>query len=528
MQYTQRKLQRSVTEMRRSCIERPSVSRSVPPAKAGAGVRPELIGMTFITMVLLLKNHSRQGYSRGMESMKKRVAVIMQRRPMDNRWQSEIWEAVGVLADYDAPGEARVIVEQAGATQWLYPGFEMVLHRSESEGYYHNVSTQEPRVFVMWRMEQERAVPQFVTVSYDEASRWMDGGEQVDSVAMPAAVFAWVGEFVEKNYRPEPSTRGRRFWSLSKRKKNLPRKQRRLNRSRTMAIKDKTLKLCSCNKTITLDAQALASALKTGTPLPIHTELCRKEARQFQAALGDESLLVGCTQEAPLFGELAEAAGSKAELRFVNIREMAGWSAEGRQATPKIAALLAAAALPEPEPVPNVEYKSGGQILVIGPSAVALEWAKRFSTHLQPSVLITRQEGGELPAERSFPVWSGKPLRVAGWLGAFEVEWQQENPIDLEVCTRCNKCIDVCPENAIDFSYQIDLGKCKAHRQCVAACGEIGAVDFSRAERARKESFDLVLDLSTEPLLRMPDLPLGYLAPGADPLAQALAAPQLA
>src|SRR5438309_756437 len=119
MQYTQRKLQRSVTEMRRSCIERPSVSRSVPPAKAGAGVRPELIGMTFITMVLLLKNHSRQGYSRGMESMKKRVAVIMQRRPMDNRWQSEVWEALGVLADYDAPGEARAIVEEAGLSPAL-------------------------------------------------------------------------------------------------------------------------------------------------------------------------------------------------------------------------------------------------------------------------------------------------------------------------------------------------------------------------------------------------------------------------
>jgi len=26
-------------------------------------------------------------------------------------------------------------------------------------------------------------------------------------VAMPAAVFAWVGEFVEKNYRPEPKKR---------------------------------------------------------------------------------------------------------------------------------------------------------------------------------------------------------------------------------------------------------------------------------------------------------------------------------
>src|SRR5207249_12185099 len=105
MQYTQRKLQRSVTETRRSCIERPSVSRSVPPAKAGSGVRPELIGMTFITMVLLLKNHRRQGYSRGMESMKKRVAVIMQRRAVHNRWLCEDWEALGVLADYVDAGE---------------------------------------------------------------------------------------------------------------------------------------------------------------------------------------------------------------------------------------------------------------------------------------------------------------------------------------------------------------------------------------------------------------------------------------
>src|SRR5438034_9241364 len=244
------------------------------------------------------------------------------------------------------------------------------------------------------------------------------------------------------------STRGRRCWRLGRSRR---RRRRRRKSRKTMSIKDKTLKLCSCNKTIALDAQALASALKTGAPLPIHTELCRKEAGRFQAALGDESLLVGCTQEAPLFGELAEAAGSKAELRFVNIREMAGWSAEGRQATPKIAALLAAAALPEPEPVPNVEYKSGGQVLIIGPSIAALEWAGRLAGVLTPNVLMTGGTGGELPPERSFPVWSGKPLRVSGWLGAFEVEWLQENPIDLEVCTRCNKCIDVCPENAIDL-----------------------------------------------------------------------------
>ncbi len=295
-----------------------------------------------------------------------------------------------------------------------------------------------------------------------------------------------------------------------------------------MSIQHKTLKLCSCNKTMALDAKALAAALKSGAPISIHTELCRKEAAQFQASLGDAEMLVACTQEAPLFSELADTAGSKTDLRFVNIREVAGWSAEGGKATPKIAALLAMAALPDPEPVPSVDYKSGGEVLVIGPSGAALGWAARLSKSLRPSVLVTREEGGELPAVREFPVWSGKPTRVSGWLGAFEVEWRQENPIDLELCTRCNACIDACPENAIDFGYQIDAGKCKGHRKCVAACADIGAIDFSRSDTARKESFDLVLDLSREPLIKVRDLPQGYLAPGSDPLEQALAAARLA
>ncbi len=295
-----------------------------------------------------------------------------------------------------------------------------------------------------------------------------------------------------------------------------------------MAFDDKTLKLCNCNKTMALDAKALGAALKLKQPIQIHTELCRKEVGSFQDALKGEACIVACTQEAPLFSELAREAGAATELEFINIREHAGWSKEGAKATPKIAALLALAELPEPESVPGVSYKSGGQLLIVGPGAAALAWAEKLIGQLEVSVLMTAAADAELPAEHRYPVWSGRVKSVAGHLGAFEVAWEQDNPIDLEVCTRCNACIHACPEQAIDFSYQIDMDKCKAHRQCVKACGAIGAIDFSRAGRARDDRFDMVLDLSPQPLIRTLQPPQGYLAPGADPLEQSLAAAQLA
>lgn len=296
-------------------------------------------------------------------------------------------------------------------------------------------------------------------------------------------------------------------------------------------IGGKTIKLCSCNKTMSVDAAALGKALGVGGPIKVHDALCRRQAGAFSEALSEPDVVVACTQEAQLFSELAAEQNSSSSLRFVNVREAAGWSADKDQATPKIAALLAAASLPDPEPVPSVDYESAGEILIIGPSAVALDWARRLSdgsvAQLNVSVLMTRGEGGELPVERNFPVWSGIPVRVSGFLGAFDVEWKQDNPIDLDVCTRCNACIDRCPEGAIDFLYQINADICKGHRRCVDACAGIGAIDFERAEQTRQEHFDLVLDLSVQPLIRVPDLPQGYAAPGNDPLEQALAAARL-
>ena len=285
-------------------------------------------------------------------------------------------------------------------------------------------------------------------------------------------------------------------------------------------------RICNCNHTMPLDGAALGQALGEG-PLPVASQLCRREVNQFLQTLeGGERIVVGCTQEEPLFRELAEMKNAVAPLRFVNLRETGGWSEEGRHSTPKMAALLAAARLPDPEPVPEVEYNSQGRVLLLGPAQRVLAWARKLERQLQVSVLLTDARDAAL-AGHAWPTFSGSAARVQGWLGAFKVTWQQANPIDLELCTRCNACVAACPEGAISLAYQIDLDACSSHRDCVAACGAVAAIDFEGAERQRSGEFDLVFDLQDAPALRMQQLPQGYFAPGADQAQAALQALQL-
>ncbi len=259
-----------------------------------------------------------------------------------------------------------------------------------------------------------------------------------------------------------------------------------------------------------LQPQALGEALHEN--LTLHSALCRRQVGAFQKAiLSGDDVMVACTQEKRLFAEIGQQTeGASSVIRFVNIRETGGWSKDAAQASPKIAALLAVAHLPEAEPVPTVSYSSTGRLLIIGELDAAERAAGLLSDTLDVTLfsLGAGRDGGV--QERRYPVLAGKIQNLTGWLGAFELKWQCSNPIDLDLCTRCNACVAACPEGAIGFDYQIDSSLCKSHRACVKACAVAGAIDFSREPEGLSESFDLVLDLRAKPAFTQHALPQGY------------------
>ena len=131
------------------------------------------------------------------------AAVLMQWTRLNDRWQSEKWEAIAVIEDEGTQMAPTLLMNDQFRARWLHPGYTLNLYRDEAEGYYLNLSAPQPFVFVMWRLEDGMARPSILTLSYNEAARMMDADEHVDGVPMPEPWREPLDAFVALHYRPE-------------------------------------------------------------------------------------------------------------------------------------------------------------------------------------------------------------------------------------------------------------------------------------------------------------------------------------
>lgn len=180
---------------------------------------------------------------------------------------------------------------------------------------------------------------------------------------------------------------------------------------------DMRLFLCSCEKTMAVDDDRIGDGAGQITR---HRQLCRAELKAYEDALGgDAPVCVACTQESPLFSEIAADAGAPVPL-FVNIRETAGWTADKAPTVPKMAALLAGAAAPD-TPARLRTIESDGLCLVIGSGQAAFDAASRLNRTLSVTLLLLDVDDLLLPTVLDFPVYTGRIGMAVGSLGTFEL-----------------------------------------------------------------------------------------------------------
>jgi ferredoxin len=164
------------------------------------------------------------------------------------------------------------------------------------------------------------------------------------------------------------------------------------------------------------------TAIRRGCPnceIRSFRHLCGEEFDRFRdAAKTDGPLTVACTQQAAQFAdEIGDRPGG---INFVNVRETAGWSREGANAGAKMAALIAAAAIPAPD-YPLVTLSSEGIILIYGRDEAAIEAGRLLADHLDVTVMLKQPADVTPPAAAVFPIVKGTIRNASGHFGAFEL-----------------------------------------------------------------------------------------------------------
>lgn len=178
----------------------------------------------------------------------------------------------------------------------------------------------------------------------------------------------------------------------------------------------KTLLVCDCLGSQKVDATGLAAASgrDCGT---CYSSLCTDQIDIAAKAIAKGDVVIACQQEAHRFVALAEDIDAPLPA-FVDIRDRAGWTDDAASTTPKMAALIADAALVPPVQK-SFDVVSEGTCLIVGTPDVAQAAAEKLGDILAVTVLLS--PGAEVIPSQHYDTVIGRLHQATGTLGRFEV-----------------------------------------------------------------------------------------------------------
>ncbi|MFT5440202.1 MAG: hypothetical protein ACI9MJ_002072 [Alphaproteobacteria bacterium] len=144
----------------------------------------------------------------GMTSESMPVGVILERREIDNPWESHSWTPVGVVPGAADLPDWKEVAKGEGWVQFYAGTLSLELNRDETEDYRYNLANDPPSVYVLLREDEdvEAGIAPFkLTVSPSEAQAYLDGDELLlEPVPMPEIVKSWLAAFIERYHVDQP------------------------------------------------------------------------------------------------------------------------------------------------------------------------------------------------------------------------------------------------------------------------------------------------------------------------------------
>lgn len=149
-------------------------------------------------------------------SVRMPLGVVVERRKSTSRWQDWMWRPVSVILGAPPLGpEWRELLRGETWTHYHAANLPLELHRAETEAYLLNLAQQPPRIYVVLRPATAPAPapyrPLLITASPVEAEGYLASGDEiVEGVPMPAAVVAWLRDFVDRHHVERPFVKRKR------------------------------------------------------------------------------------------------------------------------------------------------------------------------------------------------------------------------------------------------------------------------------------------------------------------------------